>query len=166
MTLCRTSLAGAGWAAALGMLAMGQMQDAGVEQLRRLELVDEAGQVRMVLGCEGGRPEVSLLAADGEPRVSLALTEGDRPALTLHDSGGVERLAARVADRGDGKESAGLFLGGERGERRVVLAESDRGCALAMHEDGRIWFALQKHEGESPRMYLLDDELEDLWHAP
>jgi hypothetical protein len=91
------------------------MPDEGVLRLRRLEMVDTAGRVRMVLRTDDatGNAAVALLDEQGRTRATLSVDERGAGSLALAQSRGRRGFFARAAE--DGAASVEVLAGGGRG---------------------------------------------------
>ena len=68
---------------------------------KRLEVVDAAGQPRIVLDTTGNRPALQILDSAGTPRVIVALTKKDAPMVSLRSPEKRSQLTL-IAPKGQG----------------------------------------------------------------
>lgn len=127
-----------------------------VIQARRLEVVDDRGEVRVLLEASGNRPGLILYGADGKVRATLTAGADGVSMLSLADAVGTPRAMLMVFPDGpslmlsdtSGKTRAGLGVGGD-GVPKLDLLDNSREirASLSLNDKGTPSLSLNDAAG-------------------
>ena len=88
-------------------------------QAEQFQVVDQAGNARILLGLKNGNASFELLRANGSVGVSIGLREDQTPNITVRDQTGRVRIEIRLYD--DNGEYPSIGLTGYDGRPRAYM---------------------------------------------